>query len=685
MKRSPPVNSKLSPNDLTYIVASAPFGMAISDINGRFTYVNPALLNMLGYSEDEIYHPDTIISHPEDQQKNQQIREDIINNPLKPVVIEKRYIHKSGHIIMGLISITAVLDNEQNIRYLIAQILNISDQKRIEKSANLFRHMINSSRETMFIIDPHTGNILDSNINGCESLGYTYQEMLALNIFDIDMNMSEEYEWDKTIATLRNQKNILYNGMQRHKNNGTFPVEMSMNHIEEDNNEYILALTRDVSERKKAEQTIWRQANYDSVTQLPNRNMLYKQLKKAINTSRFNDVRFAILCLDLDKFKEVNDTLGHFTGDKLLIAAGRRIQEVINKDDIVSRIGGDEFCLLLHCNENTFNINDTASKILKALSEPFLIASQRIYSSASIGISLFPNNAQDVDGLLKQADQAMYAAKDKGRNCFQYFTTSMQEKVMERMELSRDLHQAIRNNELHIEYQAICDFTQNAIHKAEALLRWKHPKRGLVGPADFIPIAEENGTIDAIGDWIFSEVLNKIKEWKTNYNIDMQISINASPLYFREGNDILNRWQQQLHTSGVSGASVIIEITEGLLLDHSTHMTKQLLMLRDAGIQVALDDFGTGYSSLAYLNKLDIDYLKIDKSFIDNITAQSNEEALCEAIIVMAHKLKLQVIAEGIETQEQYDLIRQMGCDYGQGTFFSAPLASPALESLLNI
>jgi diguanylate cyclase (GGDEF)-like protein/PAS domain S-box-containing protein len=665
-------------------VSRAPVGMAISDIHGDFTYVNPALLNMLGYSEDEIYHPNIVISHPDDQHKNQKIRQELTSSPHTPIVTEKRYLHKDGRVILGLISMTTLLDSKDNIKYFIAQVTNISDQKKIEKSASLFRHMINSSHETMFVIDPPTGKILDSNINGCISLGYTYQEMLNRSIFDIDTNMSSEYEWDKVIATIRNTKSILFDGMQKHKNNDTLAVEMSLTHVEIDEHEYILALSRDISERKKAERTIWQQANYDSITNLPNRNMLYDQLKNNIEKSRHDNIQFAVLCLDIDQFKEVNDTLGHHTGDKLLSKVGQRIQAEVSAKDLVSRLGGDEFCLLIHNDENANNVNDTANRILKALSTPFTINNHKIYSSASIGITLFPNNAQDVDGLLQQSDQAMYVAKDKGRNCFQYFTLSMQEKALERMELSRDLHQAIYNNELHIVYQPIYSFGENKPHKAEALLRWQHPQRGLVSPTDFIPIAEANGTIDTIGDWLFSEVINTIQKWKTQHNIEMQISINASPLYFREGNEILNRWCQELEASPLSGESIIIEITEGLLLDTSQHVTEQLLMLKNAGMPVALDDFGTGYSSLSYLNKLDIDYLKIDKSFIDHLTAGSNEQALCEAIIVMAHKLKLHVITEGIETQEQYQLIQQMDCDYGQGLLLSKPLRAQEIENLLN-
>lgn len=683
MDNAQPIQDKLSAHELASIISLAPVGMIISHTDGRFIYVNTALRNMLGYTEEEIYHPETIISHPDDLGANQRIRDQLIAQPNTPIVTEKRYTHKDGQTILGLISIVALPDKQKHAKYFVAQIININNQKKIEKSVDLFRHMINSSQETMFITEPKTGRILDANINGCNTLGYNYQEILSLNIFDIEPEFEKNNSWDKKIAAIRNTKSIIHHGSQHHKNNSVSPVEMHLNHIEIGDNEYVLVLSKDISERKKAKETIWYQANYDSLTQLANRHFLYKKLDFLIQKSKLNNEHFAIFYLDIDNFKEVNDAFGHATGDALLIEIGQRLNTLTKNKGTAARINGDSFCLLIPYQEKIPTINSFAHNILHALSTPFMIGAHKILSSASIGISFFTNNNVDADTLLSQSNQAMYAAKENGRNCFQYFTTSMQQKALDRIELSRDLHSAITNNELYLEYQPIVSFGQQHIQKVEALLRWRHPTRGIVSPTDFIPIAEENGAIDAIGYWIFSEVIQTIKIWQEKHHTDIQISINASPLYFREGNNILNIWQQQLIDSGLPGDAIIIEITEGLLLDITEYTTKQLLQLRDTGIQVALDDFGTGYSSLAYLKQLDIDYLKIDKSFIDNIRPNSNEEILCEAIIAMAHKLKLQVIAEGIETEAQYDIIKQMGCDYGQGFLYARPLGENELTARL--
>ncbi len=674
----------LTPDNLIQIVAAAPVGMVVSNSDGSFAYVNAALLDMLGYTEEEIYAPDTIISHPDELALNEEIRHQLLAKPDQPIVTEKHYLHKNGNAILGLVSMVSIKSQNPSSTFFVAQIINISNQKRIEKSVNLFRSMINSSRETMFIIEPSTGKILDSNIQGCESLGYNYQEMLSLSIFDIDVKLSDHYEWDRIIATIRNTKSTLFEGLHRCKDDSSFPIEMSISHIVVDNIEYILALSRDITERKKSESLIWHQANYDSLTELPNRNMFYKRLKKAIKSSKYKNTRFALLCLDLDKFKDINDTLGHYMGDKLLIEIGQRINNTIRDGDTVSRIGGDEFCILIHCHDDSVDINSVAKKLVNEIAKPVTVGSHKIFTSTSIGISFFPDDANDVDSLLKASDQAMYHAKSRGRGHFESFTLSMQKNALEKMRLSRGLHTALQKNQFHIEYQAIFSIENKYIHKAEALLRWNHPKIGAVSPEKFISIAEDNGTIEPIGHWIVEEVISSLDHWQKHFQPNLQISINASPLYFRAGNDQLNIWQEKLARSGLAGKSIVVEITEGLLLETSQQVMNQLLMLRDAGIQVALDDFGTGYSSLAYLKQLDIDYLKIDKTFIDNLKPNSNEEALCQAIIVMAHKLNLEVIAEGIETEEQYQLLKQYGCDYGQGFYFSHPLKPNDFQILLK-
>jgi len=670
--------------ELLYIIGSAPVGMVVSRLDGSFEYVNAALCDMLGYTESEIHKPGVVISHKDDFAINQQLREQLLDVPDQAVFMEKRYVHKDGHIVLGLVSMVALIDPSGKVERFVAQIIDIEYRKKMEKSADLFRSMINASLDAMFIVDPVSAKILDVNIQGCDSLGYTYEEMLKLKMTDIENSFQNDIAWELRVTELREKKHMLIFGDHRHKDGHIFPVEKSASYLVQGEFEYFLAIVRDITERKKSEELIWNQANYDMLTSLPNRNMLYDRLGLALKKSQRSTSKLAVLCLDLDKFKEVNDTLGHDVGDKLLKEAGRRLNSCVREIDTVARLGGDEFCILIEKVDDIAHVDRIANAILESLAEPFLLGVNRSFISASIGITFFPDDAQDVDGLLKKSDQAMYFAKNKGRNCFQYFAESMQVEALERMSLSRDLYDALLKDQFRLEYQPIVALSDGAIYKAEALLRWDHPERGLINPAEFIAIAEENGTIARIGDWVFSNVIKTVRHWRVEYNERFQISINASPLQFREGYNDINTWNDRLSHVGLSGDSVLIEITEGLIMETDQSVTDKLLMLRDAGIQVALDDFGTGYSSLSYLQKLDIDYLKIDQSFVEGLSPESDEQALCEAIIAMAHRLNLKVIAEGIETQEQYAILTSAGCDYGQGYFFSKSLGVSDFEEYIK-
>jgi EAL domain-containing protein (putative c-di-GMP-specific phosphodiesterase class I) len=289
-----------------------------------------------------------------------------------------------------------------------------------------------------------------------------------------------------------------------------------------------------------------------------------------------------------------------------------------------------------------------------------------------------------VDALLKNADQAMYAAKNQGRNRYHYFTQSMQQAAQTRLLLMKDLRKALAGQQFRVYYQPIVVLQTEAIHKAEALIRWEHPKRGLIGPVDFIPLAEETGLIIDIGDWVFQQAAQQVGAWRKTYHSEFQISVNKSPVQFHSQLENHPSWNLHLDSLNLPGQCIVVEITEGLLLSTGSNVTNRIQEFRDAGIQVSLDDFGTGYSSLSYLNKFDIDYLKIDQSFVRNLAPGSSNMALCEAIIVMAHKLGMKVIAEGIETKQQRDLLLLAGCDYGQGFLFSKPVPAEQFEKLLN-
>lgn len=426
----------------------------------------------------------------------------------------------------------------------------------------------------------------------------------------------------------------------------------------------------------ESEEIIWQQANFDLLTGLPNRSMLLDHLEQEMKKTLRSKEPLALLLLDLDLFKEINDTLGHDIGDQLLQQTADRLRACVLDVDTVARLGGDEFTVILTDLTDPHRPIQVAENILRSLSEPFQLGAETTYISVSIGITLFPTDATNSEALLKHGDQAMYAAKNEGRNRYHFFTPAMQEAAQQRMRIINDLRTAITEQQFLVHYQPIIELQTGAIYKAEALVRWQHPKRGLVSPVEFIPLAEETGMIKDLGNWVFHQAIDQIAQWRDWHNIAVQISVNKSPVQFRDENPTAPSWLEHLKSRDLPRRSVIVEITEGLLLDGHQHVREKLKAFHDAGLEVALDDFGTGYSSLAYLKKFDIDYLKIDQSFIRNLSAESDELALCEAIIVMSHKLKIKVIAEGVETEQQRQLLLNAGCDYAQGYLFSKPVAA---------
>jgi diguanylate cyclase (GGDEF)-like protein/PAS domain S-box-containing protein len=438
----------------------------------------------------------------------------------------------------------------------------------------------------------------------------------------------------------------------------------------------------DVTEKKAAEAVIWRQANFDSLTQLPNRHYFNQRLIEAIQDASTKQQRLTLLFLDLDQFKDINDTLGHHWGDDLLIEVGRRIQQNLAAGATVARLGGDEFAIILPEDVHA-DIQTLCTQLLQDISRSYILSGERIFVTASIGISQFPDDAMSAEEMIQHSDQAMYDAKSKGRNNLRFFSLSIKDALSQRTTLAKDLRSAVDNHELRDFYQPIISLTTGKVVKAEVLMRWQHPTRGLISPALFIPVAEETGEIIRMGDWIFRQAAQNALKWQALAGSEFAISVNKSPIQFIEQSAMKSDWVEYLQTLGVDGKRVVVEITEGLLLNPDPLVEERLLHFRDMGIQVAIDDFGTGYSSLSYLSKFDIDYLKIDQSFTRNLNAGNESYVLCEAIIVMAHKLGLKVIAEGVETALQRDLLVDINCDYAQGFLYSAPVPAEAFEQML--
>ncbi len=438
-------------------------------------------------------------------------------------------------------------------------------------------------------------------------------------------------------------------------------------------------------ERQRIERQMIHQASYDALTELPNRCMFYNRLREEIKKAERDEHSVAVLFIDLDRFKDVNDTLGHALGDSLLTNAARRISDCVRQSDLVARLGGDEFVVILPCTNTLTPSERIVGSIIDAMAEPFILNEYRVYVSASVGISIYPQDAVDVETLVSCADQAMYAAKESGRNNFCFFTRGMQERAQQRLYLINALREALKKEQLHVYYQPVFEAASGKAVKAEALLRWHHPVLGSVSPAEFIPLAEETDLIQDIGGWVFRQAADMAKRWNLldNDHQPRKISVNMSPRQLIKG-DGDRLAIEYLQTIDLSSNHLVIEITEGLLLDNSPNITKRLDRLRAAGVELALDDFGTGYSAMAYLKKFNINYLKIDRSFVRELATNLDDQAIIEAIIVMAHRLSMKVIAEGIETEDQCALLTALGCEYIQGYLYAKPMPADVFLSFVT-
>lgn len=601
----------------------------------------------------------------------------------KKVLIQSTHRKATGESIPVELSAFYLRHEEEELIALFFR--DITERKKNEESIRLAALVYQSSSEAMAVTDPD-GNIVDINPSFTQVTGYTREEVIGKNANILSSGRHDDAFYQAMWKSI-NETGTWHGEIWNKRKNGEIYAEwLTINTIFDDEGKPFrrVELFSDITKRKEAELIMWQQANFDSITGLPNRNMFIDRLEQKIKKSNRTGEPLAVMFLDLDHFKDVNDTLGHTMGDLLLKETAKRITSCVRETDTVARLGGDEFTIILSELEDTHSLERICQDLLHKLSQPFQLGENVVYVSASIGLTFYPEDAQDIDQLLKNADQAMYAAKSEGRNRYNYFTASMQLAAQVKMRMVSDLRTALADNQFLLHYQPIIDLATGSINKAEALIRWQHPTHGIVNPAQFISVAEETGLINEIGDWVFREAARQCLEWRQKYDADFQVSINKSPVQFQTGGTTPSNWADHLVEIGMSGRGLVVEITEGLLLDASPGVSNQLLELREAGIQVAIDDFGTGYSSLAYLKRFDIDYVKIDRSFIRSMEKNQSDVALCEAIIMMAHKLGMKVIAEGVETREQHDLLIKAGCDYGQGFLFSRPVVTKEFEKLLK-
>jgi diguanylate cyclase (GGDEF)-like protein len=460
----------------------------------------------------------------------------------------------------------------------------------------------------------------------------------------------------------------------------------------------VLGLVRDISERKRTEEQIRRLAYCDSLTGIPNRQAFLETLERELLRSKEHDKKFAVLFMDLDAFKRINDTLGHDVGDHLLKVVSERLRETIRPSDLVlraehefeasfggsnlARLGGDEFTILIPDLERVEDALNVAHRVKEAMRRPFMIEGHEIFVTASIGISLYPEDGEDCNSLLKYADTAMYHAKNCGKNNAKLYSSSLTMEIMSHVKMEVGLRKALQNNELYLLYQPQIDVPSTQIVGVEALVRWRHPERGIISPTEFIPLAEETGLIVPIGEWVLRTACNQAKAWQNDGGRAIRMAVNLSAKQFKDEN-LMQIVLSALADTGLDARLLELELTEGTLMDDARATMVTLEQLRGIGVYLSIDDFGTGYSSMNYLKRFDVRALKIDKSFIAGLPQDTENAAITRAIIAMAHGLKMVVVAEGVETDEQLLMLEEYGCDMAQGYFLGHPSPHDTITAML--
>ena len=577
-------------------------------------------------------------------------------------------------------------DNDQKTHAIIKE-LNASKLKASS--------IINAALECIVTLSSD-GNITEFNPAAEHTFGYTKDEIIGKSFLTLVPKRMHEAR----IATFKHyfisgESELIGQRTEQialHASGKEFPVEMTLVATEIEGETFITGFSRDITERKQSEADIHNLAFYDPLTQLPNRRLLQDRLAHALAASARHKQFSAILFIDLDNFKVLNDTRGHTVGDSLLIEAADRLMKCMRQDDTVARLGGDEFVAILeglseHSENAAAQVKVIAEKIADVLNQPYLLQGQEHFVSPSIGICLFGNQALSahlsVDDLLKRADSAMYQAKQAGKNTIQFFDPAMQANLEARSHLTHELRQALAQKQLALHYQAQVNCS-NQIIGAEALLRWTHPELGNISPAEFIPVAEESGLILPIGQWVLATACAQLKTWANHPSTaSLKLAVNISARQFRQANFVA-QLQLALGESGAPADKLKIELTESLVLDNVEDSIEKMHQLITMGIQFAMDDFGTGYSSLTYLKRLPIAQLKIDQSFVHDITVDKNDEAIVKAIIVIARTLQIDVVAEGVETDNQLAFLLNFGCHLFQGYLFSKPVPIAEFSQLLE-
>lgn len=642
--------------------------------------------------ENNVSSPDSFINciHEDDKE--------IVRNALakkKPYDIEFRIPAANGTIRIFHNQAEVAMDEEGKLIRVFGIIQDITGRRQAEQREARLGRILNASGSEILVFNGETLCIMEANLGAQRNTGYSLDELATMNPLDLMVETDSAY-FDSLILPLRDksQDQVVFEMDLRRKDSSTYTAELCLQLSHMETPSVFFAVIQDITERKKIEERIRHLAYYDKLTDLPNRGLFTEILNQAIRYAQRYSKRIATLFLDLDRFKQINDTLGHSVGDALLKEVAERLKPCLrssdsvarlepeNKLDLVSRFGGDEFLMLLTELKKVEDAAVIARRILAVFETPFNCAGHEFRITVSIGISVFPDDGDNPEDLVKNADSAMYHAKKEGRNNFQFYNESMNVRSLQKFTMEADLRKALEREEFILHYQPQVDIKTGRIVGAEALIRWMHPERGLISPVDFIPLAEETGLILSIGDWVMRTACAQQQAWVSEGYDALRVSVNLSIKQLRQ-NTIIELINRLKASKEIDTNYLELELTESAIMQDAVENIKLLNTIKGMGIRLSIDDFGTGYSSLSYLQRLPLDTLKIDRSFINDIATDPDSAAIVKAIISMSRSLHLQVVAEGVETEQQLAFLREHGCDVMQGYYFSKPVPPDEFTKLV--